>query len=733
MDRPFRYRAFISYSHADEAWAKWLHRALETYRVPKHVVGKITSAGPIPNRLSPVFRDREELPTATNLGATLLQALEQSAAQIVICSTTAARSRWVNEEILTFKRLGREHRIFCLIVNGEPGASAHPETASQECFPRALIHRLAPDGSLSAETLEPIAADVRPNKDTRQDAKLKLIAGLLDLGLNELKRREQQRRNRRLALLATASVAGMAVTSTLATTAWLARNEAERERQRATAEAETARQTTRFMVDLFKVSDPSEALGNTITAREILDKGAARISRELGDQPAIQATLMDTMGTVYTSLGLYRSAMPLMQAALEKRRNVFGNNAPESAETLNHLGQVQILAADYAAARRHIDEALEIQRRVHGARSAEVAATLTMKADLLERTGDYRGGEPLIKQALAIQRSIHPGADPAVAASIQALGLNYYQRGDYEPAVTQLREAVAMRRALHGASHPALAEAMNNLAWALFNQGQPAEAERIFRDALAMNRKLLGPAHPDIAAGLNNLAYVLEKRGQLAGAEAVYRESLEMNRKLLGDRHPDVAATMSNLAFVMYGRGAHRQAIDLLRQCLSLRREVLGASHPEVAQSATNLAYWLIEAGALDESTRLAEEGLRIRIANLGELHPQVAGTLIVQANLLLAKRDARAAQGAADHALRIVAAAKLPSDHWLAAAARNAQGAALLQMHHYARAEPLLLGSLDGLKQAPIPDLATRGRAHVVELYKAWGRPDRAAIFAAN
>ena len=124
----------------------------------------------------------------------------------------------------------------------------------------------------------------------------------------------------------------MAITSTLAAAAWLARNEAERQRVRAEAEAETARQTTRFMVDLFKVSDPSEALGNTITAREILDKGADRIETELADQPAIQATLMDTMGTVYTSLGLYDPAARLVREAVAQRQRAVRVRAPGGGE-----------------------------------------------------------------------------------------------------------------------------------------------------------------------------------------------------------------------------------------------------------------------------------------------------------------------------------------------------------------------------------------------------------------
>ena len=176
MNSPFKYRAFISYSHSDEKWARWLHRRLETYRLPRNLVGRETAFGPVPARFTPVFRDRDELATATSLGATLVAALEQSACQIVICSPKAAQSRWVNEEILTFKRLGREDRIFCLVVAGEPGVSADPARAAEECFPPALIRKLGPDGELTEERGEPIAADVRPGKDRPATAMLKLLA-----------------------------------------------------------------------------------------------------------------------------------------------------------------------------------------------------------------------------------------------------------------------------------------------------------------------------------------------------------------------------------------------------------------------------------------------------------------------------------------------------------------------------------------------------------------------------
>lgn len=186
-----KYFAFISYSHVDEEWGKWLHRGLEQYQVPRRLVGTEGRDGPIPARLFPVFRDREELPSSAALNEQITSALEQSAYLIVICSPNSARSRWVNEEILAFKRMGREHRILTLIVDGEPNASDKDGFDHQtECFPISMRYKLRPDGSLSDERAEPIAADARPQGDGREDAKLKLIAGLLGVGFNELKQRE---------------------------------------------------------------------------------------------------------------------------------------------------------------------------------------------------------------------------------------------------------------------------------------------------------------------------------------------------------------------------------------------------------------------------------------------------------------------------------------------------------------------------------------------------------------
>ncbi|HEX8096654.1 MAG TPA: toll/interleukin-1 receptor domain-containing protein, partial [Pyrinomonadaceae bacterium] len=208
----YKYWAFISYSHRDEEWARWLHKSLETYRVPKKLVGRRTANGEVPRRVFPIFRDRDELPGAADLGGKLKNALRQSRNLIVICSPKSAASQWVNEEVKAYKALGREDRVLCLIVDGEPYASEKPGGGQEECFPEAVRFRVSEKGELTAERTEPIAADARKGKDGRTNSKFKLLSGILNVGYDELKQRERQRqRAQRLRLYGGMTAAVLAV------------------------------------------------------------------------------------------------------------------------------------------------------------------------------------------------------------------------------------------------------------------------------------------------------------------------------------------------------------------------------------------------------------------------------------------------------------------------------------------------------------------------------------------
>lgn len=198
MKNKCKFRAYVSYSHCDERWAKWLHRALESYRVPRKLVGTKTAAGEVPSRIKPVFRDRDDLSSASDLSGVVQQALTDSENMIVICSPDSAASHWVNEEIRQFAALGRSKQIFCVIVDGDPGTVESEST----CFPSALAE---------IGLKEPLAADIRKWADGKRLSKLKLVAGMLGLPLDQLRRRDLQKRQKVWTLAAMASVALAAV------------------------------------------------------------------------------------------------------------------------------------------------------------------------------------------------------------------------------------------------------------------------------------------------------------------------------------------------------------------------------------------------------------------------------------------------------------------------------------------------------------------------------------------
>jgi hypothetical protein len=175
--------------------ADFLHKKLETYRVPRSLVGTPSRDGTVPQRLIPVFRDREELPTSSQLGDNLQKALQQSRYLVVICSPASAQSRWVEEEIRAFKGWHGRDRIIALIASGIPNASDGPSPA-EECFPYSMRFEGLGDDSTPVR-VEPIAADLRPGGDGKQRAFLKIVAGLLGVGFDDLYQREKRREQRR--------------------------------------------------------------------------------------------------------------------------------------------------------------------------------------------------------------------------------------------------------------------------------------------------------------------------------------------------------------------------------------------------------------------------------------------------------------------------------------------------------------------------------------------------------
>ena len=220
MAEPRHYRAFISYSHSDEQWARWLQRALEKYKLPKTFR---LSHPDLPERLYPIFRDRDELASAHDLSESIRKAMDDSDALIVICSPAARASHWVNEEVRRFRASERGQHIFCFMVSGSPDPKA------ADCaFPQAL---LADDDGQPLH--EPLAADATAQGDGKRNAMLKIAAGLLGVGVDDLKRRDAQRQARFWSFVALGSTLVAATTIGLAIYAFNAKQESEMRRQQA--------------------------------------------------------------------------------------------------------------------------------------------------------------------------------------------------------------------------------------------------------------------------------------------------------------------------------------------------------------------------------------------------------------------------------------------------------------------------------------------------------------------
>ncbi len=231
MTDVFQYKAFLSYSHKDKKAGEWLHKQLEKYHIPKSLA--LPEGINVDGRgIGRIFRDRDELPAAEDLTEAVRKALETSEYMIVLCSPNSAASRWVNKEIIEFKRLRGDRYVLPIIIDGEPFASDHgaPEL---ECFPPAVRFKIAKTGGLSTLPAEPAAADARKDADGKQRAVLKILAGILGVGLDRLVEREMRRRQKRVTIITAGAMAAVLVMATLTYEAMTARDAANRSRAEA--------------------------------------------------------------------------------------------------------------------------------------------------------------------------------------------------------------------------------------------------------------------------------------------------------------------------------------------------------------------------------------------------------------------------------------------------------------------------------------------------------------------
>jgi WD40 repeat protein len=380
----FKYWAFISYSHADSAFADWLHKSMETYKVPKNLIGKPSRSGVVPERLFPIFRDREELPGSANLGDNLSRALQQSRYLIVICSPRSAASQWVNQEVKIFKSFGREDRVLCVIVDGEPNATEHPELGLQECFPEAVRFWVDAERRVTTIPTEPIAADARPGKDGKANALLKLLAGLLGVNFDDLKQRDHERRQRQMVALLGAAICLMGVMIYWIFAAEMSRREAqinegkarasEQRAIEAKAEAEAKKKVAEAALDGEKRAKDEEAKAK-VQAQE-----SARLAKE--NEQAAKDQERKAKESEIQAIAARNDALTERKKAQESEKVAVTERqkAEEREQTIRRI----LSAADFSSAAKLVDESQEGRALAYLARALRfdprndsVAARLT--------------------------------------------------------------------------------------------------------------------------------------------------------------------------------------------------------------------------------------------------------------------------------------------------------------------------------------------------------------------
>ena len=516
--RQARYFAFLSYSHKDEELAEWLHSQLEQFRVPRSLAGQLTENGIVPKRLTPIFRDQHELAAADDLGEEIEHALANSRFLIVLCSPDAAKSRWTNAEIETFKRTRPDGCVLAAIAAGEPFASDIPGREHEECFPPALRHKYDRRGRPTGRAAEPLAADLREQGEAQRLGLMKLIAGMLGVGLDELLQRETTRRQRRLAMLAAASLGGMAVTSALAVTAIQARDAARDQRREAEG-------LVAFMLGDLK--DKLEPIGRL----DALDGVGSRVLAYYSKQDTTE----------------------LSDAALLQR-----------SRALSLMGQVASLRGNTAGAMRFYGEAMagtaEAVRRspADAQRIYDHAQNVFWVGELKRQLGDLKSAETAMREYRALAQKMI-GLDPnnmkwrmEEQDADANLGVVLYQQRRFGEAASQFKASVGMVRALAMADprndeyQKTLVEAIAWLSDSELANGELDAATQAREEQVALVNRLASGPNPDVSYretlswAQQKLGWLYSVRGQRERAAEHFRASLDATEQLVGTE-PDNA------------------------------------------------------------------------------------------------------------------------------------------------------------------------------------------------
>ncbi len=340
------------------------------------------------------------------------------------------------------------------------------------------------------------------------------------------------------------------------------------ELRRITRERDRADRVTKFMTGMFKVSNPSEARGNAVTAREILDKSSRDIDTGLRKDPELQAQLMDTMAQTYAGLGLYGRAQDLVEHARAIQSSLFGERNRETLASESYLAQLLRAQGHLPEAEKSLQNTIEAQRQVLGPNDPDTLASMDRLGYVYANEARHADAEGLFRQTLKAERKVLGPDDAQTLSTLNELAEILTPQGRYAEADQIYGELIAAQKRTLGLDHPATLLSMSHAAENLEEEGRFPEAEKLYSEVIAAQSRVLGPEHPQTLRAMTMLALTLAKEGRYSEADKLQNQVIEIKTRVLGPTHASTLQSMEMEALSLSREGHYADAEKMFRDVI---------------------------------------------------------------------------------------------------------------------------------------------------------------------
>jgi len=454
-------------------------------------------------------------------------------------------------------------------------------------------------------------------------------------------------------------------------------------RARNTAVAEAARtgRIQTFMMNLFEGGDETAGPADTLHVVTLVRRGL-REARSLDGEPAAQAELYETLGSIYQKLGNLPLADTLLRAALVQRRSLYGSGHPDVAQSLVALGMLRDAQANYDEAERLVREGLDLEERQPIPDRATVARTTAALGQILEDRGAYDRAIPVLEHAVALQSS-SASLTADLSASMTELANSHFYAGHLAVSDSLNRRVLEIDRRLYGEHHPNVANDLINLGAIQFEFGHFADAERFYREATSIIAGFYGPNHQETASAFTMLGRALLSEGRDAEADSMLVRALAIQERVYGPVHPRVASTLNELGKIAEHRGRLDEAEGDFSRMADIYKSVYHDRHYLIGIALSNLAGVYQKRGELARAEGVFRDVIR-RYGEVLEPDHQLVGIARVRlGNVLLLERHVADAEGETQAGYDILVKKSPPPAVWLENARKD------LAQEHASRGSP--------------------------------------------